>query len=124
MKKLDQIAFVAFLSSAIVSLGIAIYCWVAGSSDVSKWLATSGLVTTVAGVMQLEVSGLFKRVIEHYSDEQTFPYGPPPAVTREIIDNPDAPLRMWVRSIFFFNLRTGFWLIVVGTLLQVGAVWL
>lgn len=66
---------------------------------------------------------MFQKLVEFYGDEQKFPYGPPSHVTRQIIDNPDRPFTTWLRNLCFFNVSTGFWLIVVGTVVQVVAVW-
>lgn len=89
----------------------------------SKLLATSGLLSTVTGVVQLEISGLFEGILNEYGDDEKYPYGPPSYITREIIDNPDRPIRTKLRNTAFFDTATGFWLIVVGTMIQVVAVW-
>lgn len=86
--------------------------------------ATFGLLATLTGVVQLEVSGLFTKLMEIYGDDTKYPYGPPSYITREIIDDPDAPVLSWTRTYAFFTPATGFWLIVLGTLIQVLAVWL
>jgi len=48
-------------------------------------------LATAAGVVQLEVSGLFQKIMDVYGDEEKYPYGPPSHITRQIIDNPDRP---------------------------------
>lgn len=48
---------------------------------------------------------------------------PPSHITRQIIHNPDRKFRSAVRDTCFFNVSTGFWLIVVGTLMQFVAAW-
>jgi hypothetical protein len=85
----------------------------------AKWLAASGLSLTLAGV----VRGLFERIFNRYRDIDKYPYGPPSNIAREIIDNPETPIRSWLRTTCYFELRTGFWLIVLGTILQIWAVW-
>lgn len=87
-------------------------------------MGTTGLLATLTGVVQLEVAGLFTKILERYGDEEEYPYGPPLYITREVIDNPDTPIRTWLRTYAFFKPSTGFWFIVVGTLAQVAAVWL
>jgi hypothetical protein len=124
MKRFDRGAFVVLSLLTLCSTALGLYCLATGQALAAKWLAAGGLLATAAGVVQLEVSGLFERIIEHYGNEEKYPYGPPSYITREIIDNPDRPFATWVRNICFFNVRTGFWLIVVGTLVQVVAVWL
>ncbi|WP_321836797.1 hypothetical protein [Pseudomonas kulmbachensis] len=90
----------------------------------AKLLASAGLLATLAGLFQLDISGLFGRILEAYNDSDKYPFGPPSYVTREIIDNPDRPVRTWLRNRCFFDARTGFWIIVIGTLIQVIAVWI
>ena len=89
-----------------------------------KLMATAGLLATLTGVVQLEVVGLFTKLFDRYGDDVNYPYGPPSHITREIIDNPDTPVRTWLRTYAFFKPATGFWFIVIGTLMQVFAVWL
>lgn len=85
-----------------------------------KLLGSSGLILTVAGVLQLEVSGLFDDIIEQYANSQQ---SPPSSVVREIIDNPDTPIRTAARNWLFFNRTTGIRFVVWGTLIQVAAIW-
>jgi hypothetical protein len=88
-----------------------------------RWIGTAGLITALAGFIQLDVSGFFDALIENYLDSGIHPGGPPSRITREIIDNPDAPLRTGARNWLFFHPKTGFWLVIAGTTLQVLAVW-
>lgn len=122
-KKFERIAFIVLLITTLGCLVIGVYTLIADCANSGKWLTSSGLLATAAGVFQLEVSGLFKRIMEFYGDEEKFPYGPPSHITRQIIDNPDRPYVTWVRNMFFFNIATGFWLIIAGTLIQVLATW-
>lgn len=89
----------------------------------SKWLTTSGLIFDMAGLVQLNISGLFECIIEKYGDETKYPYGPPSHITRRIIDDPDNPLRTRVRNVLYFDSKTGFRLIVAGCVLQLVGAW-
>ncbi len=100
------------------------YALVSGGDASGKWFASMGLLATAAGVVQLEVSGLFEKIMEVYGDDDKYPYGPPSYITRQIIDNPDRPFSTWTRNTLFFRVSTGFWLIVLGTLIQVVTVWM
>lgn len=123
-KRFERHAFVLLFVATVLCVGAGLCVMFAGGTTGGKWFASSGLLATAAGVVQLEVSGLFQRIMDVYGDEEKYPYGPPSYVTRQIIDNPDRPVRTWVRNVCFFDIRTGFWLIVGGTLVQVVAVWL
>ena len=122
-KRYERFAFVMLLLLTTGTGILGAYCALKGISSAAKWIGTSGLLATVTGVVQLEVSGLFEKILTHYGDSEKYPYGPPSYITREIIDNPDRPFATWLRNTCYFNARTGFWLIVFGTLTQVLAVW-
>ncbi|QLA80630.1 MULTISPECIES: hypothetical protein [unclassified Acidovorax] len=123
MKDFDRVAFTALFLATLLSVLLAGAWLCLGDRVWVKWLGSAGLLATLAGVVQLEVSGFFDKIMQEYGDEEKYPYGPPSRITREIIDNPDTPTRTWLRNMLFFRVRTGFWLIVLGTLVQVGAVW-
>jgi len=85
-----------------------------------RWLTSAGLLFDIAGIVQLELSGLFEDILERFSDEKKYPYGPPSHITRRIIkdDNPDTPIRSWIQRKVFLEKRTGFQLIFVGFIFQ------
>ena len=58
-----------------------------------------------------------------YSDEEKHPYGPPSYVVRRIIDDPDRPVRTWLRDTIFFETNTGFCLLLVGFIFQLLGTW-
>ncbi len=122
-KRYERYAFVILLLLTIASAIIGVWCALRSLPAAAKWIGTSGLLATVTGVVQLEVSGLFEKILTHYGHDEKYPYGPPSYITREIIDNPDRPFSTWLRNTCYFNARTGFWLIVLGTMTQVVAVW-
>ena len=123
-KRHERIAFVILLMLTVVSAIAGAFCVLRSLPAGAKWLSTSGLLATVTGVVQLEVSGLFDKILTQYGSADRYPYGPPSYLTREIIDNPDRPFVTCLRNAFYVNARTGFWLIVLGTITQVFAVWI
>jgi hypothetical protein len=122
-KRYERFAFVILLLLTVASAIMGVWCVLRSLPAAAKWIGTSGLLATVTGVVQLEVSGLFEKILTHYGDDEKYPYGPPSYITREIIDNPDRPFSTWLRNTCYFNAGTGFWLIVLGTMTQVVAVW-
>jgi len=77
----------------------------------------------IAGIIQFEVSGVFETWMEKYGDVEQYPGGPPSRITRQIIDNPDTPIRTWVRNTLFFDHRTGLQLLVLGFVMQLIGTW-
>lgn len=123
-KRFERYAFVLLSVAATCCLVAGIYVFFIGEAGSGAWLASSGLLATAAGVVQLEVSGLLQKIMGAYGNEEKYPYGPPSHITCQIIDDPDRPVRTWIQNTCFFDIRTGFWLIVGGTLVQVAALWL
>jgi hypothetical protein len=88
-----------------------------------KWFSSAGLMFDIAGIVQLDIGGLWEKVMEMYGDVTKYPGGPPSNITRRIIDDPDRPIRTWLRNTLFFETRTGFRLIVVGFFFQLAGTW-
>lgn len=123
MKRFERFAFAIFLLASVAAFASGLYLALGMHAHANKWLASAGLLLTIAGVFQLDISGLFDKIVDHYGDEQKYPGGPPSYITRQIIDNPDSPVRTWLRNTLFFNAKTGLWLIVTGTVIELVAVW-
>src|SRR5215211_3407396 len=87
MKWPQRVFLVLLLVCAVLCLAVA-----ALTEGASKWITTAGLLFDLAGLVQLDISGLFDRIVEEYGDAEKYPFGPPSAVTREIIDNPNKPV--------------------------------
>jgi hypothetical protein len=101
-----RVLLIIFVVSATACLIIGLFY---GTPDVrGKWVNSAGLLFDVSGVVQLHISGLFDDILGRYGDEEKYPFGPPSHITRRIIDNPDRPIRMWIRTHLFFEANTGF----------------
>jgi hypothetical protein len=77
----------------------------------------------MAGIVQLEVTDFFRELFDEYGDVAKYPYGPPSHVTRQIIQNPDTPIRNETARLLFYRRKSGVWLLVLGSLLQIGGTW-
>lgn len=124
--KTSQRLFLVCLIAVAFGLLLSIpFAWQSGSNHftVAKLMGSSGLVFDIAGIIQLEVSGVFDKWLEHYGDIEKYPYGPPSHITRQIIDNPDTPFRTGARNVLFFEHSTGIKLLLAGFVLQLSAVW-
>lgn len=117
MKPFQKFALACLLIAGTLSVLLGIYY------RSEKWIESAGLIFDIAGVVQLEISGLFEHWLEKYGDVKKYPSGPPSHITRQVIDNPDSPVRMWLRDMIFYDRRTGFWLLVLGFLFQLVADW-
>lgn len=113
MRSFERSAYVVFLIASIIAVVVAISLVIARHVAASRWLASAGLIATITGLFQLQVSELFEKIIQKYSDDQRYPGGPPSHITRQIIDNPDAPVKTGFRNFLFFSPKTGLWIIVI-----------
>jgi hypothetical protein len=119
-KRLERASFVALIGAALACLSIALF-----SANHSKWLSSASVLIGLAGVVQLEISGLFEHWVQRYGDTSKYPSGPPSHITRQLSDvgDPDRPVRAWLYNAVFFERRTGFHLIVLGGILQLFSIW-
>jgi hypothetical protein len=108
------ICFVSFLGLSLVEM-------FSNKSDGVKLLNISALVLSLAGLFQLEITGLFDKVFNFFADEDKFPYGPPSHFTRDLfeIQDPDKPIRTWLWIITFQERNTGFLLLVASVIIQI-----
>ena len=117
-KRLERIFFAALLATGLACLILATV------TQPERLVSSSSVLIGLAGIVQLEISGLFEQWLEKYGDEEKYPYGPPSRITRQIIDNPDRPIWTWLRNTALFEKRTGFELIVLGCVLQLISIWI
>lgn len=81
-------------------------------------------VAALSAIAQLDVSGFWAQVLSDFSDEKLYPYGPPSVVVREIIDNPNTPIRTEIKRRVFLDPKTGAVLGIFSTIVGGIAVWL
>jgi len=124
IKPYSRMAFiVAMTLSAAFTVGTLVVLFL-GGAYAGKTFNTAAILVTVAGLLQLDVSGIFQKIYDEYSDVERYPWGPPSYITREIIDSPDPTWRDVASNLALKNARTGYWLILAGTIGQAIAVWM
>lgn len=123
MKTFERALTVVLLIGSLASLAAAIWSHWANPGMTGRFYSTAGTLLQLAGLFQLEVSGLFSKLLETYGDDDRFPLGPPSSVTRFLTDNPDDTVFGRFRNRIFHEVSTGFWLIVAGTIVQIAGVW-
>ncbi|MBM4285585.1 MAG: hypothetical protein FJ128_10095 [Deltaproteobacteria bacterium] len=110
------------ITSILVFIGlVSLFLW---QSYSGKLFSTAGLVLSLAGFIQLEISGLFDRISKEYDDLQKYPFGPPSFITRKIINNIERPFMTFLTNKLFVSYYTGFYLIIIGIILQALGVWI
>jgi hypothetical protein len=114
----------------VIVLIIACSCTVIGFFDLfrsrlppSKILSTASGLFALASLYQLQISGWFDQVMQRYGDTIKYPYGPPDEIVRQIIDDPDHPIAMWIRNTLFFEPGTGVYLAIVSIVISIYAAW-
>jgi hypothetical protein len=111
------IVFAASLLASIVSLFWPLL-------PPGKLFATASAFAGLMALVQLDVAGVFEKLMDIYGDDEKFPNGPPSHITREVIWNPDTPVRSWLHAQLYFDPATGFWLAIVSLSLAVLGTWL
>jgi hypothetical protein len=93
-------------------------------TSAASWVTTAGLLLDMLGLAQLEISGVFDRImvaLEEASNEGKAPSN----LVRHVIDDPDeAEWRKRLRWWLFSGPKTGVQLIVAGCALQLVGTWL
>jgi len=120
----DRRFLVVLLVAAIACMAVTLAGLRYDCVPMAKWLNTASGFFALSAIFQARASGWFDSVLQFYGDEKKFPYGPPSQITREIIDNPDTPIRTWLRNTLFFEARTALVLGIVSIVLAMIAAWL
>jgi hypothetical protein len=121
----DRTVLFLVLSLAVAVIVCAIYShFVVGKWPVAKLLNTGSALLGVASILQLRIVGWFDTVISEFGDEEKYPYGPPSYITRQIIDDPDHPVRTAIRNYFLFDANFGAHLAIVSLVVAMVAIWL
>lgn len=120
----DRRLLVVLLVAATVCTAVTLAGLHYDCVPMAKWLNTASGFFGLSAIFQARASGWFDKVLEFYGDDEKLPYGPPSHITREIIDNPDTPIRTWLRNTLFFEARTALVLGIVSIILAMVAAWL
>lgn len=121
---IKRVSLVALSIFSVLSFLFGIFYLSSNQENAKNWFDTSGQVLILTGLLQVEISGFLDAFLNILNNEEKYPYGPPSSIVREIIDDPSRPIFNWCRNTLFFNLRAGFWFVVIGSIIQIAVIWL
>lgn len=84
-----------------------------------KMFSLASSVLALTALVQVDVSGLFERIFEEYSDDEKYPYGPPSHINREITSGPI----FWLNLKYFLEMtpKTGFYIGIISVLFGIAS---
>ena len=121
---IKRISLVALSIFSVLSFLFGIFYLSSNQENAKNWFDTSGQTLILAGLLQVETSGFLDAFLNIFNNEKKYPYGPPSSIVSEIIDDPSRPIFTWCRNTLFFNVRAGFWFLVIGSIIQIVVIWL
>ena len=83
----------------------------------------SGLFA-IAALVQLHLVDFFETSIQPFFDEARYPFGPPSAITRHMIDNPDTPTINNIKSFVIWSPKFGFSLGIISAVCGIWSAWI
>jgi hypothetical protein len=128
-KPITQIVLLALLFAVLVSAVITLFLWGARPPggrllEPQRWAGTVSGLAVCAAFFQYATTRWIAQVMEEYDNTEKYPYGPPSHITRSIIDNPDAPVQMTVRSYLFYDPSLTAWLGLVAGVFAILSYWI
>ena len=90
---------------------------------VAKLFRTASGLSALTSFYQLKLSGWLEKTFQTYSDVKEYPFGPPSAIVRKIIDDPEHPTLAAIRNAFFFDPNTGAKFAVAAISIGILATW-
>lgn len=116
-KTIERYAFVAMLAGAALSMAsMAVF-------PASKAVTSAGIFLDIAGVIQLQISGLFGDIVRDYYEKLKNPPGVLNQLDWRTIRQKDSAARSLLRRHLFVRPQTGYILILCGFVLQLAGVW-
>ncbi len=121
----ERLVLISILAvCAVTFLATLFGPWVGGRLPYAKLLNSLSVLLGLASIVQLKIAGWFDFVLKEYGDDEKYPYGPPSHITRQIIDDPDHPVRTAIRNYLFFDASFGANLAVAGLVVALVATWI
>ncbi len=123
MKRNHKFILVGLIAINFIILGIILFKAFLEVTETGKWIQTLGLTLGLTGVFQTATSEFFTKILDHLKklDDKNEPL--PSHLIREVIEDPDRPTKTKIRSVLFFDPRTGFKIIVLSFLIELLGVW-
>ncbi len=123
LKRNQRLFLICLLLVNVIFAGAVIYSALNQSSLTSKLIQTLGLLVGLTGVVQIAISDFFNAIIHQLNELDDCNKGLPSVLIRQVIDNPDRPIKTKIRNLLFFNPKTGFWIVCISFLVEIVGVW-
>ncbi len=107
----------------ILILVLLIQSTIVNSGKTSQLIQTFGITLGLTGFYQVANSDFFGMILEKLHAADGMGSSLQSHLVRQVIDNPDRPLRTKLRNLIFFEPKTGFYLIVLSFFVEVLGVW-
>jgi hypothetical protein len=77
----------------------------------------------LTGVVQIAISDFFSEIFRQLEEFDDCNKGLPSILVRQVIDDPDRPIKTKLRNVLFFSPKTGFWIVAISFLVEIAGVW-
>lgn len=107
----------------LLILTLLIQSIILNSSKASQLIQTFGITLGLTGFYQVANSDFFGMILNKLQRADGISSSLPSHLVRQVIDNPDRPLRTKLRNLIFFEPKTGFYLIVLSFFVEILGIW-
>lgn len=123
MKRNYKFILVGLIAINFIILVIVLFKAFSEVPETGKWIQTLGLTLGLTGVFQTTTSEFFTKILDYIQklDDEDQPL--PSHLIREVIDDPDRPIKTKIRNALFFNPKTGFWIVCISFVVEIVGVW-
>lgn len=117
-------ALIGLLAFACIFIIAGVTSYFLFPTVAGKFIQSAGYMLATAGFFQLDVSGFFESIAGVYSDDKSYPYGPPAYINRMVTIVPDNRFVRKLWEYFTFNTRAAIHLFMTGNILGLIGTWI